>query len=542
MATYQVQAPDGSVLHIEGPDGATDEQLINVARTQYQPKQPEQGMAKNAALGALKGASDIGTTLLKPVDAVLNATGLSDKTNADRKSQLADFFQQNANPDSLAFKGGDLAADIAGTAGVGGILGKGAQALGAGQKVITALGSGGFKLGPTATRSLANTPLRAAAGALSGGTTAGLINPDDAGAGAALGGVLPGGIKAAGLLGSGIRKAVGDVSPEVSALYDKAKNLGIDIPADRIVNSRPMNALAASLNYVPLSGRTATEDNMYSQMNKALSRTFGQDSDNVTEALGTAQKDLGAKFDATLQNNSVNVDPAFKSALSRVSNKATRELNEGDAKIVNNQIQDILTAGVNGSIDGQTAYNLKKTLDEIGKRKGNEAFYARQVRGSLMDALNRSMTPQSAADFSTLRRQYGNMLALQRLAPNGAEGGISAGRLANMRNINNPDLQDIADIAAQFLKSRENPHGAAQRVVLGGLSAAGAGAAALAPGTIPTLATGVLGGRAANMALNSGAVKNLLLNRSGGGMNKLLANPAIRNALIASQANRRGQQ
>ena len=35
MATYEVHAPDGSILTIEGPEGATDEQLISAAQEQF---------------------------------------------------------------------------------------------------------------------------------------------------------------------------------------------------------------------------------------------------------------------------------------------------------------------------------------------------------------------------------------------------------------------------------------------------------------------------------------------------------------------------
>jgi hypothetical protein len=40
MATiYEVQAPDGSILEIEGPDGASDAQIMQAAAELYQPQQ-----------------------------------------------------------------------------------------------------------------------------------------------------------------------------------------------------------------------------------------------------------------------------------------------------------------------------------------------------------------------------------------------------------------------------------------------------------------------------------------------------------------------
>lgn len=487
--------------------------LDDAPKAKYTLLEDEPGTLKNIGMGALKAASDIGSTILRPVDAALNAVGATQTTNKDRRASLGQFFGENADPHSLAFKGGELATDIAGTAGVGGALSKFPLVAQYFPKIAASLQSGGFTLGsPAATTGLARVgdmATRVAGGAAVGGASAGLINPEDAGMGAAIGGALPVVAKVAGAAGNAIAPKV---SPEVQALYQKAKDLGIDIPADRLVNSRPMNAVASSLNYVPFSGRAATEEKMLSQVNRALSKTFGQDSDNVTAALRKAQTDLGDKFEITLKSNTVKADNQLVNDLTQNLSTAQRELSGDGARIISNQVDDILAkVGQNGEIDGQAAYNIKKSLDRIGNRNSPEAFYARELKKSLMGALDRSLGPTEAAAFKTTRQQYGNMLDLENLAQNGAEGGISVGRLANMKNINNQELQDLADIAAQFVKTRESPHGAMQRVMVGGTLAP----AAAATGTLPALATGIAAARGVNTALNSGTVKDMLLSRNG---------------------------
>jgi hypothetical protein len=466
-------------------------------------------LGTQVGMGALKGASDIGATLMRPVDAALNATGLTDTTNKERRESLGGFFKENADPDSIAFKGGELATNVAGTAGVGGVLAKIPVIANIAPRLAMALKSGGFSIGkasPTVAGKAADWATRIGAGTAVGGASAGLIDPDNAGTGAVIGGVFPVAVKAAGAAGSALGAKV---SPEVSALYRKAKDIyKIDIPADRIVNSKPLNAAAASLNYVPFSGRAATEEKMFSQMNRALSRTFGQDSDNVTMALRKAAVKLGDQFDLTLNNNKVKVDPQFLDDLAQSLERASKELGSDGARIIGNQADEIISkVGAGDLIDGRAAYNIKRTLDQIGSRNSPEAFYARDLKKSLMSALERSLKPDDAAAFAKVRQQYGTMLDLENLAQNGAEGGISVARLANMKHIKNPELQDLADIAAQFLKSRESPHGAMQRVAMGAL---GVGAGTTFPTAAPILGGVVAGGRIANTALNSGFVRDLV--------------------------------
>lgn len=496
--------------------------------------------AGNLAAGAVRGAGSIGATLVdlarsnlaQPVSDATPANmrpnvsaGLRDlpKGPAMRQGMDAGLQSMGAQPDSMLYQGGKLGAEIAGTAGVGGAMANGVRALSgtramSGLEPVTnaiarGLETGGFRAGELAGTGL-GTATRIGTGAAVGGAAAGMVNPSDAGFGAAVGGALPGAAQLAGKAGNGIRSMVagGGATPEVAALAARAKELGINIPADRLTNSRPMNALAAGLNYVPLSGRAATEDAMNSQLNKALSRTFGQDSSNVTQALRKADDVLGGQFDDFLRTNAVKVDQQFMTELAEASNQASRELGSDGASIIAKQVEDIIAKAGTGQIDGQAAYNIKKTLDRIGKRNSPEAWYAIDLKQKLMGALDRSVGQDKAAGFGRLRKQYGNMLSLEKLAKNGAEGEISVARLANMKNINNPQMQEIADIAAQFVKPREGAHGGAQRALVG--------AAAGFAGGLPGMAIGMGAGRGANMALNSEMARRFVLGGTG-----LLAEP-----------------
>lgn len=224
MPDFEITSPDGKRFVVTAPEGASQEQVLSYAQQNFKsaPQAPQQtgvvdtlksnlgGIGdyyKNVGMGAVRGASRIGTTLMRPLD----ATGVTGTTHPERVAGIEGFFKENANPESMAFKGGDLGAQIAGTAGIGGILGKGAQAVGAAPKVVNALQSGGLSLGaPAATTipgAVGNAALRTGAGAVTGGAMAGLVEPEQAKTGAIIGGALPGAVKVAGAVGSGLRSA-----------------------------------------------------------------------------------------------------------------------------------------------------------------------------------------------------------------------------------------------------------------------------------------------------------------------------------------------
>lgn len=134
--------------------------------------------------GLLKGAADIGATILSPFD----YAGLSAYSPSERRAALEQFAQENASP---AFTGGEIAAQIAGTAGAGGALAQGVRrAAPLVPEAAAALESGGMAKG-------LNLGQRLAGGAVSGGAMSGMVNPQEAATGAAIGAALPAGVQAA---------------------------------------------------------------------------------------------------------------------------------------------------------------------------------------------------------------------------------------------------------------------------------------------------------------------------------------------------------
>jgi hypothetical protein len=525
MAKYRITGPDGSTYEVTAPEGASESDVLAYAQKNFaKPQKAEESSlmgsvaqgAGNAVAGLVRGAGSIGATILAPVDMARDALagkGLSLESNRQRRADMDGGLQEmGAQPDSMLYKAGKLGGEIAGTAGAGGVLANGVRAVGATramaglepvvQGVARGLETGGFRVGELAGTGM-GALARVGTGAATGATAAGMVNPQDAGLGALIGGALPGATQLAGKAGMAMRSSMGAASPEVAALAKRAQELGIQIPADRMVNSKPLNAVAAALNYMPGSGRAATEEAMNSQLNQALSKTFGQNSPNVTQALRKAETQLGGQFDDFLRSNRVVVDKQFIDDLAGAANQASKELGTDGAGIIGKQIDDILAKAQTGEIDGQAAYNIKKTLDRIGNRNSPEAWYALDLKHKLMEALNRSVGPEKAKSFGQVRQQYGAMLDLQKLAKNGAEGEISVARLANMKGQRNPQMQELADIAAQFVKPREGQHGAAQRALVG--------AAGFGMGGLPGLLGGMAVGRGANAALNSKSLTGLLM-------------------------------
>lgn len=176
-----------------------------VMRGGYSPAIPSPGEAalgaagqavKDIGAGLLRGAGSIGATIVAPGDMLVDAVK-SDRQGAPSRNEqrragidagLASLV--GANPESIQYGMGKIGGEIAGTAGVGGILGNAiGRAVPAVAPLAQAVTTGGFRAGGMT--GPAGILTRAAGGAITGGASAGLVDPSQASMGAAIGGALP---------------------------------------------------------------------------------------------------------------------------------------------------------------------------------------------------------------------------------------------------------------------------------------------------------------------------------------------------------------
>lgn len=161
---------------------------------------------RDVAAGAVRGAGSIGSTILYPWDKAQDLyygdrdPKLSDlvldkkrplSRNEERRAAIDAGLKElvGANPDSLAYKTGKFGGEVAGTAGVGGVLAKSLEAAKIAPSIVEAVRTGGMSSGGL--EGVKGLLARSLGGGVTGGASAGLVNPEEAGDGIKTGAVLP---------------------------------------------------------------------------------------------------------------------------------------------------------------------------------------------------------------------------------------------------------------------------------------------------------------------------------------------------------------
>lgn len=239
--------------------------------------------AGNLVAGLVRGAGSIGATLLAPVDAAARAVGIQNDYigRTDRREAMTGALgDMGADTDSLAFKGGKLAAEVAGTAGVGGGIANAVtrvapRVAAAAPNLLTAIRTSGMTAGPGG--GAGNLLTRAAGGAVTGGVSAGLLNSDDTGTGALIGGAAPVVMKGLGMARRKAGAVLRGPAPDADTInaVNQARSAGYVIPPTQARPSLGNRLLEG------MAGKITTAQN-------ASARNQGVTNEAAAKALGLA--------------------------------------------------------------------------------------------------------------------------------------------------------------------------------------------------------------------------------------------------------------
>lgn len=190
-------------------------------------------------LGAVRGATDIGNTILGAGSWLLDKAGIPTReANHERRDSLDQFFDERIPAGNVSAGLGRLTTNIAGTLGVGPAIAAPLRAVGgpAVAGLANAVETAGMRTGAGITRAAplgaraADMALRAGGGAITGGISAGLVDPSSAGTGALIGGSAPAVVAGMGAAGRVARDAYRSAATprDVKLASEIAQMAGID--------------------------------------------------------------------------------------------------------------------------------------------------------------------------------------------------------------------------------------------------------------------------------------------------------------------------
>lgn len=360
-----------------------------------------------------------------------------------------------------------------------------------------------------------------------------LKNAATSGAGAVVGGVvIPKAVGATVQAGkNALRGLAGNVTPEALALAAKAEQMGIKVNAAQLGDSKFLKTLSSSLEQMPFTGAAQVSSKQRGDYTRAVSRTFGENTDKVTPAVyGAARTRLGQQFDDLSMRNTLNVDSKLMDDLDGILSSATQFGDDSTIKAVNSAYDRLIkqsnaaadmTGGKAGAktvmeMPGAAYSSLDKQLGNIIKGGGEKGTYIKEMQNVIRDAMDRSISPADQAAWTQARTQYKNLKAVRDIvARDAGDGNIPPAQLLNALNNteagkeamamgNRGTLGELGHIGKQFVKDSVPNSGTAQRAIAMGLIGGGGFAFGASPVEVAgMLAGGATAGRLVNKILMS---------------------------------------
>lgn len=541
MPIFEIEAPDGGIYQVEGPDEAgaiqfLQSQLGGGQQAPAAPSSPGWGetimdAGKSLGSGILQGATDL---------VGLPGT-ISDAWN-NSLSAITGLPQLPGSVGSGASLGEGVAAVTGGANQYQPQTTTGEYAQKVGQFLPGAAAFGGVNPSNLITYGVAPAVTSQAAGDVAGAVIGEGARPYAEVAGALAGPALV----------AGARRAITPigVSPERQMTVDYLRQQGVNPTAGQITGSKGLQAREAEL------GGGAAYERASEEFTGAALKAAGINANRATpEALETGYRELGRKFDDLASTSSTPLTTQTQDDLLKVVTDYVDTAPEVKG-VVERAMTRVGELAKNGTLTGEGYQTMRSW---IGKATQNAdpatKFALRDIQDVLDDAVEQALGSAQREAWREVRGQYRNFVTIERAATAAGEGAASGlispaqlrSAVVNTQGRRNyafgrGDLQGLSRAGTQVMAPLPNS-GTALRLdarTLGGAGGLVGGTAGSYFGGVPGALAGMVAGAAAPVvagrAIMSRPVQAYLGNNliAPGRIDPTLYNSVVARALAAS--------
>lgn len=494
----------------------------------------------DTAGGLIRGAGSIGATIAAPYDMAMDAikgdrqAGMSSlvtgqkplSRNQERRRDMDNALRDmGVDTNSLDFQQGKLGAEIAGTAGVGNALAIPVRAARA-PALANAIASGGMSAGGAPTQGVLqgakNLLLRSAGGAITGGASAGLIDPESAGTGAAVGAALPSVVKGLGAAGSAVGRVIrGPEVPEgVRDAAAAAREAGYVIPPTQVkptLTNRLLEGTAGKLT----TAQNASAANQ--QVTNRLAKQAIGAEELSPEGLQAVRDKANQAYTALGQSGQFTADDAFREALKKAG-APSAQLQKDFPALANQELSSMVKSfSQTGEFDAQSAIEAIKVLraaqrSSLGAPDPSVVAMGRaqgKIANALEDLVDRNLASSGNQEllgaYRDARRTLAKVYDVEK-ALNPASGNVDAKKVANLlkKGRLTDELKQIGEFAGSFPKAAQTLENMGSLPQTSPLDWTAAGGISAATGGSPVAALGLVARPTARTLALSPLVQNRL--------------------------------
>ena len=477
-------------------DTWTDADVVNHAGMEHALNTRERTTVQQE-IGNLIAGGVRGTTSVP-----LGLYGLVNKKDAKSRKQAIDQVMQDlgANPNAGSYALGKTLSEVAGTAGTGGLLAKGAQAAKLSAPIVNSLNTWGMRTGLEPKGLLQhglNLGLKSGAGAIDAGVSSAIIDPEHAGTGALIGAAIPTAVGIPAFVGSKVWQSGKNIiaGKEGQAINYLNEIFGNQQARQKVAN-RLLATKALSSGEMPTAGIAAVSDKELIPALKALEEgarsrpemaqefvnrdaanqaalvsqlekyalpgrpLYDAETGNVISAIEAERRAVTNPLYKIAGKDMVQISPELDSAL---QNAQLSTLYNKAEKSADQAVANMRAGGNNASISYEPAF-IPQGAGMLGVEPKTpfiprDTSYSIAALQRVKDELSgRIAGLQNATDNASIVERS-QLKDARRLLTNQMKGQSGTYSVANDVSKNYYNQQNIASIADELLKSLESPAG-----------------------------------------------------------------------------------